>query len=86
MVQVYYREHWGEMGKIIGKVALSLLAFLVSIILMEIVGQGLSFTPTLLVSSFSIVLIFPIWYPSQVSKRLIAAITGLIVGLGLPMG
>lgn len=74
-----------KIGKIIGKVVLSFLAFIVAIMLGDIIGHsvlGLSPDPKTLSLMFVPALVFPIWYPSQISKRLIAALIGPIVGFG----
>ena len=74
-----------KIGKIIGQIVLSFLSFGVAIILGDIIGHtvlGLSPDPKTLSMMFVPALIFPIWYSSQISKRLMAALIGPIVGLG----
>ena len=74
-----------KLGIIIGKLVLSFLAFIVAIMLGDIIGHsvlGLTPDPKTLSVMFVAALVFPIWYPSQFPKRLSAAIVGPIVGFG----
>ena len=74
-----------KFGKIIGKVVLSFVAFMVAIMLGDIIGRsvlGISPDPKTLSLMFVPALVFPIWYPSQIPKRLLAALVGPIVGFG----
>ena len=67
---------------VIGKVFLSLLASMVGALLGDIIGHdvlNISPDPKSLTIAFIWVLIFPVWYPSKISFRLVATIVGPIV-------
>ncbi len=71
-----------KIGVVIGKVFLSLLAFMIGALLGDIIGHGvlnISPDPKSLTIAFIWVLIFPVWYPSKISLRLVATIVGPIV-------
>ena len=71
-----------KIGLVKGKIFLSLLAFMVGAALGEIIGGVvLSIGPKLLTTAFIWVLVFPVWYPSRILFRLVAAIVGPIVML-----
>jgi hypothetical protein len=67
---------------VIWKVFLSLLALMVGAVLGDIIGHdvlNISPDPKSLTIAFIWVLIFPVWYPSKISFKLVATIAGPIV-------
>jgi len=73
-----------KFGVVIWKVLLSLFALIVGALLGDIIGHyvlNLTPDPKSLANTFIFVLIFPVWYPSRILFRLVAAIVGPISGL-----